>query len=168
MAAVEDVRSSARGWQGIQLAALGFIGLCGVLWDGDGNPGWVQGVAGVLVLGALVLSCVAVAVVGTVAWPIPGSDDTDAGALAGGARRLRVGIALTFVAVAALAAGATTGWWPSQKAPSAAVQLTTRAGGLCGDLVQAEPGSVAVEVAGRTVIVPLGQVVSLRSVRSCD
>lgn len=54
------------------------------------------------------------------------------------------GIALTFVAVAALAAGTTSGWWPGQEAPSSAVEVTTRAGVVCGDLVEASPGSVGV------------------------
>ena len=35
-----ELRNSARGWHGVQLAVLGFIGLCGVLQSGaaDDNP----------------------------------------------------------------------------------------------------------------------------------
>jgi hypothetical protein len=170
-ASLAALQSSARGWHGIQLAVLGFIGLCGVLQGNAGNdsPDWVRDVAAVLVLGSLVLACLAVAIVGTVAWPVDatGGGDED-GQLVEGARRLRRGIALTFVAVAALAAGATSGWWPGQEASSSAVEVTTRAGVVCGALVEASPGSVGVRVGGRTVVLSLGQVASLRSVGGCD
>ncbi len=165
------LQSSAKGWHGIQLAVLGFIGLCGVL---QGNatkdtPEWVGDIAAVLVLGSLVLACLAVAIVGTVAWPVDGAGGGDQDArMVKGARRLRGGIALTFVAVAALAAGATSGWWPGQEAPSSAVEVTTRAGVVCGDLVEASPGSVGVRVGGRTVGLPVGQITSLRPVDGCD
>lgn len=165
------IQASARGWHGIQLAVLGFIGLCGVLQGNAGkeNPEWVRDIAAVLVLGSLVLACLAVAIVGTVAWPVDGAGGGDQDArLLKGARRLRRGIALTFVAVAALAAGATSGWWPGQEAPSSAVEVTTRAGVVCGDLVEASPGSVSVRVGGRTVTLPLGRITSLRSVGGCD
>lgn len=165
------LQSSARGWHGIQLAVLGFIGLCGVLQGNAGkdNPEWVRDTAAVLVLGSLVLACLAVVMVGTVAWPVDGAGGGDYDArLVKGARRLRGGIGLTFVAVAALAAGATSGWWPGQGASSSAVEVTTRTGVVCGDLVQAPPGSVGVHVDGRTVALPLGQITSLRSVPGCD
>ena len=73
------LQSSARGWHGIQLAVLGFIGLCGVLQGNAGtdNPEWVRDIAAVLVLGSLVLACVAVAMVGTVAWPVDGAGGGD-------------------------------------------------------------------------------------------
>lgn len=165
------LQSSARGWHGIQLAVLGFIGLCGVIQGdaGKDNPEWVRDIAAVLVLGSLVLACLAVAIVGTVAWPVDGSGGGDQdGRVVKGARRLRGGIALTFVAVAALAAGATSSWWPGQEPPSSAVEVTTRAGIVCGDLVEASPGSVDVRVGNRTVALSLGQITSLRSVRGCD
>lgn len=35
-------RASAKGWHGVQMAALGFIGLCGVLQRDDGDdPRWL-------------------------------------------------------------------------------------------------------------------------------
>ena len=122
------LQSSARGWHGIQLAVLGFIGLCGVLQGdaGKDNPAWVRDLAAILVLGSLVLACAAVAIVGTVAWPVdPTRSGNEDARLDHGARRLRRGIALTFVAVAALAAGTTSSWWPDQEAPSSAVEVNT-------------------------------------------
>ena len=38
-----DVRGSARGWHQLQVAVLGFVGLCGVLQRGrPENPMWLQ------------------------------------------------------------------------------------------------------------------------------
>jgi hypothetical protein len=169
-----EIRSSARGWHSIQLAVLGFIGLCGVIQGGagDDNPEWLRQLAAALVVGALVLSCTAVAMVGTVAWPVDGSAGAGAvperSRVAQASRRLRVGIALTFVAVAALAAGATSSWWPDEEeSPSGVVEVSTRAGVLCGELAQAAPGSIAVDVGGRSAVLPVGQVLSLRSVAGC-
>ena len=47
-----ELRASAKGWHGVQLAVLGFIGLCGVLQGaaGQDGPHWLQVIAGVLVL----------------------------------------------------------------------------------------------------------------------
>ena len=46
-----ELRGSAKGWHGIQLAALGFIGLCGVIQTGDStDPRSLQVLAGILVL----------------------------------------------------------------------------------------------------------------------
>ena len=41
---IAELRGSARGWHGVQLAVLGFIGLCGVLREGagSGEPHWLQ------------------------------------------------------------------------------------------------------------------------------
>ena len=43
----EQLRASARGWHGVQLAVLGFIGLCGALHDAGAatGPRWVQELA---------------------------------------------------------------------------------------------------------------------------
>jgi hypothetical protein len=61
------LRSSARGWHGVQLAVIGFIGLCGVLQGGrPENPMWLQVYAGVLALAALALACVATVLVALV------------------------------------------------------------------------------------------------------
>src|ERR687896_1676852 len=68
-----ELRLSARGWHGVQLAVIGFIGLCGVLQGGrPENPMWLQVFAGVLALVALALACVATFLVALVAWPLYG------------------------------------------------------------------------------------------------
>jgi len=44
----------------VQLAVIGFVGLCGVLKSGsDAGPTWLEILAGILVLIALVLACLA-------------------------------------------------------------------------------------------------------------
>src|SRR5213080_1272285 len=75
-----DVRDSARGWHQLQVAVLGFIGLCGVLQRGrPENPMWLQTLAALLIVGALVIALAAIFVVGRVAWP-PSAPPPDAGA----------------------------------------------------------------------------------------
>jgi hypothetical protein len=168
-----ELRVSARGWHGIQLAVIGFIGFCGVLQDGrPDNPTWLQVWAAILVLVALVLACAGTFLVGRVAWPLfagPQSADADFGREA---RRLRRGLLLTFVAVAVLALGTASGWWPQSAgdggggAQLVAVQASSgeRA---CGSLVQASPGTLRVSVDGRTVDVALRDVAAVDPVESC-
>jgi hypothetical protein len=174
-----ELRASAKGWHGVQLAVLGFIGLCGVLQgaaEQDG-PHWLQVLAGVLVLVALVLACTATGLVATAAWPV---HELEEGAAAGvsvdtllhhTARRLRLGIAITFVAVVVLAAGATSSWWPEEAAPSrggaSLVEVTTNDGAACGTLQDGGSGSIAIISGGRQVVVASGDIVRLRPVAAC-
>jgi hypothetical protein len=128
-----DLASSARGWHGVQLAVLAFIGLCGVLSDADpGLPRWLQITAGVLAVAALIVSCLSIFVVASVAWPFSSrvvSGDVPQRA----ARRLRRGIALTYAAVGLMALAASSSWWPTPDAADlegagATVRITDQAG----------------------------------------
>jgi hypothetical protein len=173
-----ELRSSAKGWHGVQLAVLGFIGLCGVLQGtaGQDGPHWLQVLAGVLVLIALVLACIATALVAGAAWPVHELED---GETAGGsvetvlhhtARRLRTGIVITFVAVVVLAFGATSSWWPndaSSTGKAGLVEVTTSQGAACGTLQDGQPGAIAVLSSGRLVVVSAGDIVRLRPVSTC-
>jgi drug/metabolite transporter (DMT)-like permease len=112
--------ASAQGWQRIQLAVLGFVGLCGVLRSGDAaaGPSWVDAAAGWLAVAALVLACTATYLVGRVAWPWRSGDREQTGPdprrhLAA-ERTLRAGVVMTYVAVAAISLAALAGWWPSE------------------------------------------------------
>lgn len=173
---LSELRSSARGWQGVQLAALGFIGLCGVLRSGsDTNPRWLQITAGVLILVALVLSCLATALVASAAWPLPGSGrgaETGSGEphpaeVARTGRRLRLGIGATFVAVAVTALAAASSWWPQGGAEAALIQVSTSDSVACGELRDARPGVLALSSGGREVAFALSDVLSVRSVSAC-
>ena len=174
---IGELRGSARGWHGVQLAVLGFIGLCGVLQQdpGSGKPHWLQVLAGLLVLLAFGLACVATVLVALAAWPVAvvrrsGAAGEDA-ELASTSRRLRTGITMTYVAVAILALATSSAWWPggtSGGQASSAVEVTTRSGQLCGALgTPSSPGLLAVSAGGRAVELALSSVVSVRPVDSC-
>ncbi|MEU6928296.1 hypothetical protein AB0A05_03940 [Streptomyces sp. NPDC046374] len=171
----EAVRTSARGWLTLQLAALGFVGVCGALKAGGGPgspaPRGIEAVAGVLVLLALLLAVLAVYLVGRTAWPhAVGPDDPDRAA-----RRLRTGLVLTFATVLLTAVAATSSWWPSPDTATAPatpaagpveVQVGTSTGSLCGELGRGS-GALTLIVQGRTVDVPLSDVTSVTPVADC-
>ena len=173
---VAELRTSARGWHGAQLAVLGFIGLCGVLQSQGDSPAprWLQIIAGLLVLAALVLACVSTALVATVAWPVSRwqpegeSPADDAAEVVTGGRRLRLGIVLTFVAVAALALASTASWWPSKSESDARqLQITTNGQVVCGEPQQSGPGLVAVLSDGQSITMRLSDVQTIEVVDSC-
>ncbi|MFD5323769.1 hypothetical protein [Streptomyces sp. NPDC127092] len=169
---VQGVRASARGWLTLQLAALGFVGLCGALKSGGSGstaPRGVEIVAGVLVLLALFVAILAVYLVGRTAWPHSGTPDDPARA----ARRLRTGLVLTFVTVLLTALAATSAWWPAPEseagegaATAPAVAVTTSAGTWCGELTRGS-GALALSVRGRTVDIPVTDVVAVTPVGDC-
>ena len=171
---IGELRTSARGWNSVQLGVLGFIGLCGVLQNnaGSGKPEWLQWLAGLLALVAFALACTATVLVALAAWPVyetdPATEDAD---VAGTGRRLRTGITLTFVAVAVIALATSSAWWPSETTSSqstGAVQVGTQSGQLCGGLATPSgPGVLAISAGGRVVELALSDVVSLRPVDSC-
>lgn len=158
-----DLAASARGWHRIQLAVLGFIGFCGVMWasgDPDG-PGWLQWISATLVVGALALACLAIYVVGRVAYPWRHP------APAGGARRLRAGITLTYAAVVVLVVATLSAWWPSP-APAGEVEARDTTGATwCGDLVAAPAGAVRIDTTDGPVTLALRDLVAIRSVATC-
>jgi drug/metabolite transporter (DMT)-like permease len=171
-----ELRVSARGWHGAQLAIIGFIGLCGVLQEGrPENPTWLQVWAGILALVALVLACIATFLVARVAWPLysgraPAVTDEPA-ELEREGRRLTTGLVLTFAALAALALGTATGWWPQDEADAGgnavvAVQATSGER-WCGPLGDAGPGRLSVSVNGSPVVVSLQDVAAVGPVDSC-
>jgi hypothetical protein len=173
---LSELRVSARGWHGIQLAVIGFIGFCGVVQDGrPDNPMWLQVWAAILALVALVLACVATFLVGRVAWPLfvgrQASAANEPEDLEREGRRLRRGLLLTFVALALLALGTASGWWPQSGAGAGAgrlVAVQARSGDrVCGSLNEASPGTLSVLVDGRRVAVSLQDVVAVDPVNSC-
>ena len=73
---LEKLATSARGWHTIQMAVLGFIGICGVLRTASSPaPRAVQWLAAALAVAALAAACVAIFTVGRVAYPV--GDVTD-------------------------------------------------------------------------------------------
>ena len=167
-----ELRSSARGWHGVQLAVIGFVGLCGVLkGEGSATPGWVQALAGYLALAALALACIATYQVGRAAWPLydvrraapPISEE-----LLRTSRRITTGLALTFLAVALIALAGLSSWWPVDGEPDgAAVELEAAGRSVCGTLAEAQPGAVAVVADGQRVAVSIAQLTALRPADGC-
>jgi hypothetical protein len=170
------LRVSARGWHGVQLAVLGFIGLCGVLQRdaASGKPHWLQVLAGLLVLVAFGMACLATVLVALAAWPVYAprprtvDDDAEINSTSG---RLRAGITLTYVAVAILALSTSSAWWPgetSEGVERSAVEVVTRAGQICGGLDSStQRGALTISAEGRVVQIALSDVVSMRPVPAC-
>src|SRR5262245_57076091 len=153
---IGELRGSARGWHGVQLAVLGFIGLCGVLQQnaGSGKPDWLRVLAGLLVLAAFAIACLATVLVALAAWPVYGphsrTEDEDRD-VAGTSKRLRTGITLTYVAVAVLALATSSAWWPGSASgqDQNAVEVATQTGQICGSLATpSRPGMLAVSAEG--------------------
>lgn len=175
-----ELRASAKGWHGIQLAALGFIGLCGVIQTGDATDPWaLQVLSGILVLVAFCLACAGIYLVGRAAWPLyraepesaPARDD-DAAAIELVSRQLTRGLLMTFLSVAALALATAASWWPKDAADAGAggsVQVQTDDGRTaCGELTGSpQPGTLRVETAAQPVVLSLDALASVAPVSGC-
>jgi hypothetical protein len=167
---LEKLSASARGWHTIQMAVLGFIGICGVLRTADSPaPRAVQVLAAALAVAALAVASLAIFTVGRVAYPVDDAAD-GAGALppAGqAAGRLRAGIRLTIVAVILAVIAALSGWWPAP-ASTAAVAVTATGGqAWCGPLVSGPAGGISVRTGNGVVTVPAQAIAQVRPVAQC-
>lgn len=171
-----ELRASAKGWHGVQLAALGFIGLCGVINPGESsNPEGLQVLAGTLILVAFVAACLGIYYVGKAAWPIygaqpPSAAGTDQAVVDRASAQLKRGLAMTFVSIALTALAATSSWWPTEGTGAGVTVEVQAAGGqtVCGELADSiRAGTVRVVTDGQPVDVPAGQVASVRPVGSC-
>jgi len=106
---------SAQGWHTIQLAVMGFIGICGVLRGSSiSAPRVVQVFAAILAVAALAVACVAVFTVGRVAYPVNAAISSSDGGheVARARRQLQTGIRLTVLALILIVIAALSGWWP--------------------------------------------------------
>ncbi|WP_432479574.1 hypothetical protein [Nocardioides sp. GXQ0305] len=159
----EVVRASAREWHKLQLAALAFVGLCGVLTGDNGTrlPLGLQSVAGVLALLALAAAALGLLLVAVVAWPLGAPVDP-----ASSGRRLRAGVILTCVAVTMVTLSASTGWWPETDAERP-VEVGTGGGTACGEVVDSDAGWIELDVSGTVVRLDLATLTSLRPTESC-
>jgi len=184
----EELAQSARGWNGIQLAVLAFVGFCGVLSEADArHPRWLQITAGLLAVAALALACLAVFLVASVAWPLssrpPASgptssqegSPTEAGLPGGARRRLQVGTALTYVAVAVMALAASSNWWPVPEAAGAEradgvaqVRISDSQGdSACGELLEAPAGTIRLATDRGTVELALTGLATVGPAADC-
>jgi hypothetical protein len=167
---LERLSASARGWHTIQMAVLGFIGICGVLrTTSSPAPRGVQVLAGALAVAALVAACVAIFTVGRVAYPV-GDAPAGAGtppAAERAAARLRAGIQLTIVALILAVIAALSGWWPTAPGTSAVAVTGTSGQAWCGPLVSGPAGAISVGTAKGVVAVSVQAVAQVRPVAQC-
>ena len=180
-AGVAEMARAARGWHGVQLGVLAFIGLCGVLTENDADqPRWLQVGAGLAALLALGLACLAVFLVASVAWPFPTADVDEAVAAAAagdravtGRRRLRTGVALTYAAVVTMALAASANWWPNEDtapdgAGAATVEITAHDGATaCGELLEAPSGTIRLATASGAVELATSGLAAIVPADSC-
>ncbi len=173
-----ELRGSAKGWHGIQLAALGFIGLCGVIQTGDARDPWaLQVFSGILVLVAFVLACAGIYLVGRAAWPlyrgeVPATAGDEAAAAELTSRQLTRGLLMTFLSIAALALGTAASWWPQEQsggAGASTVQVQTRDGRTaCGELTDSpQPGTLRVVADAQPVVLSLDALASVAPAERC-
>ena len=163
----EELSASARGWHTIQMAVLGFSGICGVLRT-TASHSTARG-AGLLAVAALGVACLAVFTVGRVAYPVTAATG-DAGATpdpAGAAARLRAGIRLTIVALILAVIAGLSGWWPSAAATTATAITGTTGQAWCGQLVNGPSGAISVRTANGVIAVPTQAIAQVRPVAAC-
>ncbi len=166
--------ASARGWHTIQMAVLGFIGICGVLRTASSPaPRAVQWLAAALAVAALAVACASIFTVGRVAYPVGDTPDDGHGA-AGASARLRTGIRLTIMALILAVIAALSGWWPSAASSAATssaagtVAVTGASGqAWCGPLVSGPAGAVSVQTAGGIVTVPAQDIARVSPAERC-
>ena len=166
-----ELSASARGWHTIQLAVLGFIGICGVLRTASSPaPSAVQWLAAALAVAALAVACLAIFIVGRVAYPVGDAAD-DASTLpsaAHAAARLRAGIRLTIVALILAVIAALPGWWPAASSSTIAVAVTGTTGqAWCGPLVNGPAGAISVRTGNGVITVPAQAIAQIRPVAQC-
>jgi hypothetical protein len=159
---------SAKGWHNIQLAVMGFIGLCGVLRMGTtpSGPDWLSWWSAGMVVLAFITSLSSMWMVGSVAFPLY---NFGAGAQmpASAPKRLRGGILMTFVSIVMMALAAVGGWWPSGGGDKVQVR---DAGGAsaCGSWVEGAPaGSIWLRTSDGVITINLRAVASMDRVTSC-
>ncbi|KUI17831.1 hypothetical protein AU192_02990 [Mycobacterium lehmannii] len=163
------VQESAREWQTLQLAVLGFVGLCGVLTgddSGKSRPQWLQEIGAVSAFAGFVLAVTGIFLVATIAHPVIGQPRLGPATIS----RLRVGITFTFAAAALTAVAALTWWWPQPRseAPIAPkIEVTTSQGSVCGVPVPGRNGAVHLDADGEQFVIPLRRLLAITVVETC-
>ena len=164
-----ELSASARGWHTIQMAVLGFIGICGVLRTASSSaPRAVQWLAAALALAALATACVAIFTVGRVAYPVNAAGNASAlPGVAHAAARLRAGIRLTIVALILAVIAALSGWWPTAVSTTAVAVTGTTGQAWCGALVNGPAGAISVRTANGVITVPVQAIAQVSPAARC-
>ena len=164
----DSLIDSAKGWHNIQLAVMGFIGLCGVLRMGEtpAGPEWLSWWSTGMSVAAFVSGIISMWMVGGVAFPLYGGEQMPQNATG----RLKGGIGMTFATIVMMALGALTGWWPTTSSDAGSVQVSDPNGNsACGELMQGAPsGSMWLQTDEGRVTVALKNVTEIRQVAACQ
>lgn len=169
----DQMINSAKGWHSIQLAVMGFLGLCGVLRVGEepAGPEWLAMWSTGMAILSFVASLLSMWMVGGVAFPTYSGEEMPASAPG----RLKAGIGMTFVAVIMAVLGAADGWWPaSQEAAGGAtagqMEVRDSSGNVaCGKVAEgARPGAMWLETDKGRVTVTISTIATMRPVSSCS
>lgn len=160
----DSLIDSAKGWHNIQLAVMGFIGLCGVLRMGEtpAGPEWLSWWSTGMSVAAFVSALISMWMVGGVAFPLYGGGQMPRNAPG----RLKGGIGMTFASIVMMALAGLGGWWP---AGGNNVKVSDSGGNsACGELVQGAPsGSMWLQTGEGRVTVALKNVAEIREVSAC-
>ena len=165
-----ELSASARGWHTIQMAVLGFIGICGILRTASSSsaPRAVQWLAAALAVAALAAACVAIFTVGRVAYPVNAAGNASAPPdVAHAAARLRAGIRLTIVALILAVIAALSGWWPTTASTNAVAVTGTTGQAWCGALVDGPAGAISVRTANGVITVPAQAIAQVSPAARC-
>jgi hypothetical protein len=162
---LKELTASARGWHTIQMAVLGFTGLCGVLRTaGSPAPRAIQVLAAALAVIAVAAAFLAIFLVGQIAYPVsartsgPGAGQDFARARA----RLKTGIRMTVAALLIAAIAGLSGWWPAltpATAASAVAPISTTSQAWCG-MPAIRPANLAIQDADLGITVSSSAAVS--------
>jgi hypothetical protein len=164
---LERLSAAARGWHTIQMAVLGFIGICGILRTTSSTaPRAVQWLAAALAVAALAVACMSIFTIGRVAYPVGDALDGDRD-VAGGTARLRAGIRLTIVALILAVIAALSGWWPSPASSPAVAVTGTTGQAWCGPLVSGPADAISVRTVNGIITVPAQAIAQVSPVRQC-
>ncbi|WP_162907687.1 hypothetical protein [Allorhizocola rhizosphaerae] len=161
---------SAKGWHNIQLAVMGFIGLCGVLRMGEtpAGPQWLMWWSTAMSILAFGTSLLSMWMVGSVAFPLYGFMGEGQQLPDNAPGRLKGGIGLTFAAIILMVLASLAGWWPSSAGGDQVEVRDSQGASACGAWVDGAPaGSVWIRTDEGTVTVNLRQIADLRPVSSC-
>lgn len=162
----DSLIDSAKGWHSIQMAVLGFIGLCGVLRMGEtpAGPDWLSWWSTAMSILAFVCALMSMWMVGSIAFPLYGGGEPSQA----GAGRLRGGIRMTFIAMILMVLASLAGWWPEGAGEDTVEVRNASGASACGSWVDGAPaGSLWLRTAEGVVTVNLRQVADMRPVSSC-
>jgi phosphatidylglycerophosphate synthase len=166
----DSLIDSAKGWHNIQLAVMGFIGLCGVLRMGEtpAGPEWLMWWSTAMSILAFITSLLSMWMVGSVAFPLYGFAAEGQQLPPSAPGRLKAGIGMTFLTIILMVLASLAGWWPSSPGEDKVEVRDAQGASACGTWVEGAPaGALWLRTPEGTITVSLRQVTDMRPVAAC-